>query len=189
MDHKTKQEQEKETVFPRQFFLHLSDKDVKRLFEKAGAVSLTVEELLENFIADLIIGDKSNGSDERMYAENWFERCWFSTESYNSFLAYLLKNCCYEDFINTKNLISACESELEDIDISEFENVADYDEELEYIKRRKSEAEAELQELFDDYCNCVHSHKEYPQEIAKILNYDESLRKALFPKMRKDGTR
>lgn len=189
MDHKLKREQEKETVFPRQFYLQLSDEDVKSLFEKAGRVSLTVEELLENFVADLVVGEKSNGSDERMYAESWFERCWFSFEEYDSFLAYLLKNYSYEDFTSNQNLISVCESELEDLDISEFESESDYAEELEYIKRRKTEAEEEIQKLYEDYCKCSGSHKEYQQEISKIADYGENLKKALSPKNRKDGTR
>ena len=47
-------------------------------------------ELLENFINDLIIGERSNGSDERMYAEQWFQRYWFSIDyGTSSFLSYL----------------------------------------------------------------------------------------------------
>lgn len=47
--------------------MNLSDADVRRLAEKSGEGGLTISELLENFIGDLVDGTYSNGSDERMY--------------------------------------------------------------------------------------------------------------------------
>lgn len=44
--------------------------------ESAGEYGLTIGELIENFVGDLVDGTYSNGS-ERMYAQQWFERCWF----------------------------------------------------------------------------------------------------------------
>ena len=55
--------------------LSLSEEDADALFEKANSQGLLVGELLESFIADLIWSDKSNGSDERMYADMWFDQC------------------------------------------------------------------------------------------------------------------
>ena len=70
--------------------IELSKADLRSLCCKAGSAGLTVGELLENFINDLIIGERSNGSDERMYAEQWFQRCWFSIDyGTSSFLSYL----------------------------------------------------------------------------------------------------
>ena len=67
------QQTEIETINPRTYHLNLSDNDVKRLVLKAGEFNLNVSELLENFIGDLISGTYSNGSDERMYANQWFD--------------------------------------------------------------------------------------------------------------------
>ena len=72
------QQEEIETIRSRTIEVKLSDADVKRISEKAAAHGLTVGELIENFIGDLVCGTYSNGSDERMYAEQWFERCWFA---------------------------------------------------------------------------------------------------------------
>lgn len=72
------QQEEIETIRSRTIEVKLSDADVKRISEKAAAHGLTVGELIENFIGDLVCGTYSNGSDERMYAEQWFERCWLS---------------------------------------------------------------------------------------------------------------
>ena len=65
------------TIKERAITLKLSDADVERIFKKAGATGLTVPELLQNFIGDLVDGTYSNGSDERDYAQRWFDRCWF----------------------------------------------------------------------------------------------------------------
>ena len=84
------QQTEIETINPRTYHLNLSDNDVKRLALKAGECNLNVSELLENFIGDLISGTYSNGSDERMYAEQWYQRCWFAMFSDDTFLKFLL---------------------------------------------------------------------------------------------------
>lgn len=76
----------------RTFKLELSEADVEKLFYKAGAVGLTPEQLLENFIADLICGERTNGSDERMYAEAWFDRCGFAYMKERTLLNYLIDN-------------------------------------------------------------------------------------------------
>lgn len=78
------------TVKKRRLDIKLSDYDLLRLIKKAGEVNLTVSELLENFIADLVCGTFTNGSDERMYANDWFDRCWFARFSENTLLSHLL---------------------------------------------------------------------------------------------------
>ena len=70
--------------------IHLDQEDGKGLAKAAGRVGLTVSELLESFIADLICGKESNGSDERMYAQQWLDRCAFSRMGKDTLLRYLL---------------------------------------------------------------------------------------------------
>lgn len=60
------QQEEIETIRSRTIEVKLSDADVKRISEKAAAHGLTVGELIENFIGDLVCGTYSNGSDERV---------------------------------------------------------------------------------------------------------------------------
>ena len=52
---------------------------------------LSISELFENFVADLICGTHTNGSDERMYIEQWFDWCYFSIMPEETFLSYLLE--------------------------------------------------------------------------------------------------
>ena len=63
----TEQEKEIQTIKERTITLKLSDADVERISNKAERHGLTVSELLENFIGDLVGGTYSNGSDERDY--------------------------------------------------------------------------------------------------------------------------
>jgi hypothetical protein len=72
------QQEEIKTIRERTIILNLSDADMKRISEKASDAGLTVAELLQNFIGDLVDGTYSNGSDERMRANQWFNRCWFA---------------------------------------------------------------------------------------------------------------
>ena len=56
------QQEEIETIRSRTIEVKLSDADVKRISEKAAAHGLTVGELIENFIGDLVCGTYSNHS-------------------------------------------------------------------------------------------------------------------------------
>lgn len=87
------QREEIETIKGRTIILNLSDADVVRLSEKAAFADLTVSQLLESFIGDLVCGTYTNGSDERHKANDWFDRCGYSyrERSYN-FLQFLIEN-------------------------------------------------------------------------------------------------
>lgn len=89
--HGEQQQEEIKTIRKRTIELELSDADVKRIAEKAGAHGLTVGKLLENFIGDLVCGTYSNGSDERDLAGQWFERCEFGMFPDMTFLNYLVE--------------------------------------------------------------------------------------------------
>ena len=56
-------QEEKKTIRPRKIEINLSDADITRIYEKAGKHGITVEELIENFIGDLVDGTHYNGSD------------------------------------------------------------------------------------------------------------------------------
>lgn len=87
------QQKEIATIKGRTVTLNLSDADIKRLAEKSAFADLTVAQLLESFIGDLLNGTYSNGSDERRIANDWYDRCGYSyyARSYN-FLQYLIEN-------------------------------------------------------------------------------------------------
>lgn len=179
MDYSEKLKAEVKTISPRNFALKLSDADLKSFYEKAARVSLTPEELLENFIADLVCGLHTNGSDERDKAEEWFERCWFSFDNYGSFLAYLVKNCEYDYFTEQQKTVSECTEELSELGISDFDSENEYDEEKEYLTRRLEQANEEIRRMFDEYVKHGESPENFEAEIESIRKYEESLKNAL----------
>ena len=88
------QQKEIETIRERKITVKLSDADCDRLARKCGKHGLTIGELIENFVGDLVGGTYSNGSDERDYADQWFERkrTIASTCSYASFSAIIVSH-------------------------------------------------------------------------------------------------
>lgn len=58
------QKKEIETIRERKITVKLSDADCDRLARKCGEHGLTIGELIENFVGDLVGGTYSNGSDE-----------------------------------------------------------------------------------------------------------------------------
>lgn len=90
MNFNKRQAEEIKTIRERNIPIKLSDADVKRISIKAGKCGLTVGELLEQFIGDLVSGTYSNGSDERDKAQQWFERCWFGMFPEETLLWHLL---------------------------------------------------------------------------------------------------
>ena len=73
--------------------LNLTDEDVKALIAKAGSVGLTVGELIQGFVADLVCGNGTHGSDERDLANAWFNRCGFAAVTSPTLLNHLLDRC------------------------------------------------------------------------------------------------
>lgn len=80
---------ETETCTLKNYTLNLSDHDTEAIARKAGSYNMTVPRLLEHFIADLIDGNYTNGSDERMYANQWLERCLFAHESDRNLITFI----------------------------------------------------------------------------------------------------
>ena len=95
MSYGEEQQKEIETIRERKITVKLSDADCDRLARKCGEHGLTIGELIENFVGDLVGGTYSNGSDERDYADRWFERCWFGMFPEPTLLNHLL-NWGYE---------------------------------------------------------------------------------------------
>ena len=127
------QKKEIETIKERTITVKLSDEECERLASMSGLSGLTVGELIENFIGDLIGGTHSNGSDERMYANQWYERCGFSFDSEETLLGYLI-NRGYEpkDYLDM------------------LDNIETAQEEKKYLEEHPEEANEEAQYIDDD---------------------------------------
>lgn len=88
----SKSKSKKKSGKKHEFNLKLSDTAFEKLYKKAGLTGIDPEVILENFIEDFVHGDYSNGSDERMYLEQWYKRSDFNKSNKKTFLKYLLEN-------------------------------------------------------------------------------------------------
>ena len=68
------QKKEIETIRERKITVKLSDADCDRLARKCGEHGLTIGELIENFVGDLVGGTYSNGSDESGHCSEYEEQ-------------------------------------------------------------------------------------------------------------------
>ena len=109
--------------------VRLPDDDIDALCRKAGGADLTVGELLENFISDLVGGSRTNGSDERMLAHQWFDRCWFSICHEMTFLSYLIDYGLVDAAMDYWTDLEGYR-EQDDLDEYDEEDMAYYTEEL-----------------------------------------------------------
>lgn len=154
-----------ETVKSRTFSLSLSNQEVIKLFEKAARVGETPEELLAGFIADLIDGRKTHGSDERMYASEWYRRT-YCYEYESSFLCYIIDwdrysevIDCIDDYDDWKEKIKTVENDTEKL----F-----YEKEMEYCIN-------DLTEIFEEYRETTKQNESFEAAIEQVREYDKRL--------------
>ena len=163
-----------ETIKPRTITVNLSDADVRRLAEKSGEGGLTISELLENFIGDLVDGTYSNGSDERMYAEQWYQRCWFAMFSDDTFLKFLLLWGGLDDFIDLMNKIESRKKEIAEMK-ADAENYSS--EEWDELQECINDLQKEIGHYWDSFLE-QKSQKEsfvFEKEIQNIMAWKSQL--------------
>ena len=142
-DAREKQKQEIASIKGRELVLRLSDQDVEEICELTGRYGTTVEELLENFVGDLIDGTYCNGSDEHEYARRWFERCDLGMFPETDFVSYMLNSYgsdrvdvligCQEELQEVENEISKSKEQL--LEYQNKLNDSSYDWEREVAER------------------------------------------------------
>lgn len=167
------------TIRKRTLELELSDADVRRISEKAGACGLTVANLIENIIGDLICGTYSNGSDERMYANQWFERCEFSLCYEHNFLNYLIwiggLDCVLENWDEMqrqKAELADMEANPEDLDPDDKEYAL---EEIRYCSE-------EIDDYWREYAARENTaHGTLDDEMKAVLEWRERYNQLLKP--------
>ena len=170
----TEQQKEIETIKPRTYSLNLSDADVERIAKTAGSYGLTVSELLENFIGDLVAGTYSNGSDERMYAEQWAERCWFALDPEKSLIHYFCTAYEY-DFSDLMDILERIDDIKSDIEITEKNIAEPKEEEWKDIVYHKYNDDRTSYECVP----CYNSVEEYiTSEKQDLIDYKETLEEA-----------
>ena len=151
------QKNEIETIKPRTITVNLSDADVKRLAEKSGEGGLTISELLENFIGDLVDGTYSNGSDERMYAEQWYQRCWFAMFSDDTFLKFLLLWGDLDDYIDLMDELESNKKEMAEMTADTEEYSAEERDERANEREEPAQEDGEVAPLVQEVLRLLHA--------------------------------
>ena len=162
------QKEEIATIRERTVKLNLSDADINRISERAASVGLTVSELLESFIGDLVDGTYSNGSDERMLANQWFERCGFSFEPERTFLVFLIEWGDLQPYLDSMDYIAECESDLQD---------ATEPEDREAIQEEIDRERETLEDYYREYTDHVKEPQTKEDAVELIRAYKDRLEK------------
>lgn len=155
--------------------LNLYPDDLKDFTLKAGNVGLTIGELLENFIGDLIASSHTrNGSDECDRAQAWFERCWFGMFPEDTFLHYLIELGMLESFIDEVEYTDQLKDELKE----EQEAAEPNNEVIEDIEADIAGHEAEIKDIYKEYADG--HHEQPPQDFetgkAAVMKWYEDNR-------------
>lgn len=151
--------------------LNLTDEDVKALIAKAGSAGLTVGELIQGFVADLVCGSGAHGSDERGLANAWFDRCGFAAFAPPTLLHYLL-DMCYdpERYLNLlqyqDNLESAIAEETDE-------------EEIAWIRGERRVLAKELEAITEDWLPYYEPNMD--EEISEIRTWVKERKELLLP--------
>ena len=174
MTYLEKQNAEIETINPRTFLIALSDADVVRIYKKAALCGCTPSDILKNVISDLVFGTSTNGSDERMYAGQWFDRARHNGWTNKNFLSFILDNEYYDSVI----------SYIDDIDEGKegIKLLADdekFDEDRKYFGLLIEEGRRELLDLFNEYSSRNPDGETFTEAIAAIKSYREELDRVL----------
>lgn len=186
MTPRERQEAEIRTIKPREITINLSDADVERLFAKAYSNGITPSMLIEGFLGDLLDGTYSNGSDERMLADEYFERCGYGMGAEHTFLRWALDCGCCDDIIcliddrdTGLEILADWEKDInlpesrEDMALEEIQNEMAEDEEV------LQSIQEELLSYYNEYAEYMKRRGEEPQPledgIEEIRQYHNAL--------------
>lgn len=157
-------QKQKTEIYECRLTLKLTGEDADRLCRKAGEAGVSVPELLEEFIGDLIDGRHTGGSDERECADAWFERRYSMQCDDDDFVRYVLMHEDGERLLKIRQYIKEDEPDLQDEEYREDwdgirENVEAWRSELEEAyagflewsgrKRTEGNLEEDMQRLED----------------------------------------
>ena len=148
----------------RAFSLELTDTETAAFIEKCFRDGTTPAEVLEGFICDLTGAERTRGSDERMYAGQYYERCgygFFFSGEYRTFTQWLLHE--YGEY-SLKEIIDSLD------DIKTFE------EEIAYLKEHPDECEeGEIEDLEAELNGSKETIEEYYQGYTKNTTKPDTL--------------
>lgn len=152
-----------EPLEKRTFTVELTQDTFTRFIEKVYADGTTPSEVLEGFINDLVCGSYTRGSDERMYAEQYYDRCMFGDFMPLTFCRFLLIHYQMDD-------LRDCMERKQDAadDLAYYADHPDEDadgKDSALMREIIQEADDEIKEIYQEYTDAVGTDAE-PIEAA-----------------------
>lgn len=163
----------------------MPDEDLRLAFVAAGKAGMTLGELVAAFLNDLVDGAGTRGSDERMYANMWYDRCGFQYERAMTFLMYLLEADELEDLMTDRREMQKAMEEAEalsrDIEAeSNPERRISMDLERREFLDEATERSIWMKERWDDYQRaCPYGDKDYDDAVLAATSWFESMERAI----------
>lgn len=164
--------------------IQMEDDDFKLVYLAAGKAGMTPGELVAAFLNDLVDGAYTNGSDERMYAQSWYDRCGFTYGPSMTFTQYLLEVGELEDFMADRNEMQKA---LDDVQWFS-QKIADESNQLHRVLREGMELErfaaqddaderlAWMKERWNDYQRaCPYGEKDYEAAVLAAVSWHEGM--------------
>lgn len=164
----------KKEVNKQSFSLDLTQEELERLYEKAAVGGLTPDKLLENFAHDLIYGSRSNGSDERMYAQQWYDRCSFGMFPERTFLKYVIEHRNVEDLIQEYEHLKETKDDLHRL--KECQESGEQQEELAYLEQEMQVSRENIESVWSDFLEWTDlPDMNVENEIQKLIAWKEEI--------------
>lgn len=163
------QKKEIETIKQRIIKVKLSDADCEKLYNLCGEHNISVADLLESFIGDLVGGTHTNGSDERMYAIRYFERCWFGMFPETTLLNWFL-NMGYDVHDDFLEVIDDIENGYADLEKYKKDPSVFDEEEIEYLKTDIEDWEKQIEEI-KTYFLKINEKTDWEKEVSNVKQW------------------
>lgn len=146
------------------FALNIGEQDIKEFYRLAYKHGIKPRDVLENFIGDLVDGEKCQGGDEHRLAKEYFDRCYRACAG-ETFIGHLISFGEEYRYINAMRHIALAEAELE-----YYANNPEDPEAEDALKEEtetKEAAEAEIKALYGEYMEYADGPHESLEEALK----------------------
>ena len=149
------------------------DNDLQKFVTKCAEYGISPEKALSGFVGDLISGENTGGSDERMMADQYFNRRYSADATSKTFLRWAIQDGCIDDVMNAINDI--------DIEVGEMATNALADDTECYPNQADLEELAKpFQENYQRYVMECESAQVKPESVHNALNSVERYQDDLY---------
>jgi len=163
----------------RAFTLELTDTETAAFIEKCFRDGTTPAEVLEGFICDLTGAERTRGSDERMYAGQYYERCGYGyffpddSRTFTQWLLYEYGEYTLKEIIDSLETIADAQG-----DISFYRDHPEEEPgegELEALEDTIKAEEETIGELYQEYTTSTTKPEALEEGIKGVREYLEMI--------------